>query len=40
MKIIWAERFNADMRYYIRKKKYFKITADVDTAINEPGDFL
>ena len=35
MKVIWTTRFQKDIEYYIKKKKYFKIKADIQSVVDE-----
>ena len=35
MEIIWSSRFESDVKYYFRKKRYTKILEDIDKAANE-----
>ncbi len=36
MQIIPTRKFNEDIEFYIRKKKFLKIDADVKTVTDEP----
>ena len=35
MEIIWSSRFESDIKYYFRKKRYTKILDDIDKAAIE-----
>lgn len=35
MKVIWTTRFQKDIEYYIKKKKYFKIKDDIQSVVDE-----
>ena len=42
MEIIWSSRFESDIKYYFRKKRYTKILDDIDKVVNElkVGNFV
>ena len=42
MEIIWSQPFKADVKFYLKKKRYTKILDDIDTAVNEiqAGNFI
>ena len=42
MEIIWSSRFESDVRYYFKKKKYTKILDDIDKVVSElkAGNFI
>ena len=35
MNIIWSDNFEDDIKFYVKKKKYTKILADIEPVINE-----
>ena len=35
MEIIWSSRFEADIKFYFRKKRYTKILDDIDKVVDE-----
>ena len=42
MEIIWSSRFESDVRYYFKKKRYTKILDDIDQVVDElkTGNFI
>lgn len=42
MEIIWSSRFESDIKYYFRKKRYTKILDDIDKVVSElkAGNFV
>lgn len=42
MEIIWSSRFESDIKYYFRKKRYTKILDDINKVVEElkAGNFI
>ena len=42
MEIIWSSRFESDVKYYFKKKRYTKILDDIDQVVDElkTGNFI